>query len=205
MTDTLTDSSSPARHIKVDVDLVEVLDTQNKRFADGAIDLSTEETDQLKAFTELARMNISTIKKNSVLRRARLIVRDFAAMNRRAFFLCALGTKKYNLGRLNSITYMEAVTRWAREATQWPGVDETMNKYAQFLPPTVAAVPPMPPTTAAPVPGQDVATIRLSALRRAMDCIPDQDITVLIPHDGSGRHGSGATRTSISRVPRGCR
>jgi hypothetical protein len=34
-------------------------------------------------------------------------------------------------------------------------------------------------------PMQDMVTTRLSALRRAMDRIPEQDIAVLIPHAGN--------------------
>ncbi|KAF2245141.1 hypothetical protein BU26DRAFT_522257 [Trematosphaeria pertusa] len=133
MADAQTEGNAKNR-IRTDTDLTDLLTTQHARFGDGAFDLGTAEIEQLRNFTELAATIPNTIKRAWVRKNACIILRDLAKKNRAAFFLCALGTLPYLLGRLKSTTYMEAVGKWWREAVQWPGLFETMDNYSQYLP-----------------------------------------------------------------------
>ena len=61
-----------------------------------------------------------------------------------------------------------------------------MDNHLQYLPPAPPSAP-LPISVLLPpaAPPPTVPSIRLSALRRAMDRIPDQKIDVLLLHDGA--------------------
>lgn len=85
-----------------DADLVNVPITQLARFADGVLIFGNQEIERLQNFTELVGGDRSTIKDNLVKKKAHLVFKDLSINNRTAFFLYALGTMIYKLGRRNS-------------------------------------------------------------------------------------------------------
>lgn len=170
--------------IKTDADLIDVLTLQLARFADGPLILSNKEIDRLKKFTELVGENRAAIKNHAIKKRAHIVLTDLSTKAPAAFFLCALGTVISRVGKLGSETYMGAITNWWRhDAIKWAGLLQTMDAFKEYLPNTASTNTPMSTSTAAPKCYS--VMMRLNDLRRVMDCIPDQDIVVLLPCDGT--------------------
>lgn len=179
MTDGPTDNNAG---IKTDADLIEVLNIQLVKFANGALVLSQKEVERLQKFTDLVKKDRSTIKNHAVKKRAHRILTDFSNGHPPAFFLCALGTVISKVGRLTSESYMGAVTNWWRhDVIKWRGLVQTMEMYKEHLP-VSAPIDTLISTTA---PEQTTIVVRLRDLRRVVDYIPDQDIVVRLPDDGT--------------------
>ena len=179
-------TEAPRNHeagIKTDADLLDVLALQLARFADGPLILSAKEIDRLKKFTRLVEEDRATIKNHAIKKRAHIVLTDLSTKDPAAFFLCALGTVISRVGKLASDTYMGAITNWWRhDAVKWAGLIQTMDAFKENLPLTASTHTPISTSTA---PTCYSVTMRLNDLRRVMDCIPDQDITVLLPGDGT--------------------
>lgn len=158
-------------HIYKDDDLVALLNKGIGRFAaDGPSPLSAAEEKRLGRAMELVMQDPATIKKNAPRKRAQALLIDLWKYYPHAFLLCSIGTTLDGMGKLQSTTYMSAVSNWWRAAPRDTGLTQVMCSYAGLL--------QLEPQPARQHTGRMCMRTLLQLL---LDTCPDQQIDVVCP------------------------
>ena len=115
--------------------LIALLESERNAFSNEYLPLSQQQLASLRRFSDLVQLNKSAIHHNVAKKRAQTIMSDFWGHAPEVFILCALVMTFARLGSLKSNDYLRPTLSWWRQVEHPKGLDETVRKCSDHLPP----------------------------------------------------------------------